>query len=213
MDDILKLKQQHARLTAQYGSIHKELRKLNSKELELEESVVKLTSLALEARMTPLYLKKKRKDLIKYNILTILLFTFFITSIVACRGYNLETGFKINEIITALIASSAISTVSLSGLSFYAYTSYNKSLVHENPEELQIKLENSKKELDAIVDKIILKNKELRDLEKLIGEIEQQMCSERVPTTKTISQQHIETSIPESSISEISFQKSKKFPS
>ena len=63
MDDILTLKQQHARLTAQYGSIHKELRKLNSKELELEESVVKLTSLALEARMTPLYLKKKRKDL------------------------------------------------------------------------------------------------------------------------------------------------------
>jgi len=192
MDSLTLLKSQHSKLQEQCDTIREELNDMNLRELELENTIVKLTTLIASAIITPKLLKTKRKKLITTTILLTLLVTGLITSIVAGIGYTLENGFKINEIITAMIASSSISANSFAGLAIRSYKNYNKSLIHDNPEDLQTSLDDSNNELNNNIDKYIAKERELKDLEYMISELIQQINVLSIQQSQAEPQQHLD---------------------
>ena len=165
MDNLSLLKLEQSETTNTINKKREELHVLEKRLQELEDKIAELTKLRGFCLSIPAILKDKIKSEMKLVPAIILLSTFLITAIVACMGYSLETGWQIKEIITALIASSSISTVAATSLAVYSYKSLKKDLGGYSLKKVTKELEKNNEEFNEVLDKATTTEKELSQLE------------------------------------------------
>ena len=165
MDNLSLLKLEQSETRKRIEEKQEELHTLEIKIQDLEDKLVKLTNLRSFCLSIPKILHSKIKSSIKLVPAITLLSTFLITSIVACMGYTLETGWQIKEIITALIASSSISFTATTSLAIYSYKSLKKDFGGYSLKQANKDLNETNNEFNILLDKAVTKEKELSQLE------------------------------------------------
>lgn len=175
MNDLTSLRLQQSETQNKINEKCEELQIIEKELLNLEGKIVELSNLKNYCLSIPTMLRNKIKSLIKLVPALILLSTFLITSIVACMGYTLETGWQIKEIITALIASSSISTVASTSLAIYSYKSLKKDFSGYNLDQVSKELNENSHKFNTMLDQIDVKEKELNQLEIKLYELDNQI--------------------------------------